>query len=117
MLFLSSIYVGGNILLAYVDSILISRGEKILHGINGLIYVLAVIPAYLITKDLLFTANLFVIRRLVFDVSLNLFRGLPYNYTSNTTTSIIDRLLFRIQNQLGGIYYLILIISIVLLMK
>lgn len=100
-----------------MDSVLISRGEKILHGFNGLFYLLMVVPAYLITENLYLVAGLLVIRRLVFDVSLNLFRGLPYNYTSQTTTSIIDRLLYRIQNQLGDIYYLILIISIVLLMK
>ena len=100
-----------------MDSVLISKGEKILHGMNGLFYILIISPAYVFTKNLYLVAGLLVIRRLVFDVSLNLFRGLPYNYTSKTTTSIIDRLLYRTQNQLGGIYYLILIVSIVLLMK
>lgn len=100
-----------------MDSILISRGKKILHGINGLIYILAVVPAYIITDDLYLVAGLFVIRRLVFDVSLNLFRGLPYNYTSKTTTSITDRLLYGLQNKLGIVYYLILVVSIVLLIK
>lgn len=100
-----------------MDSILISRGKKILHGINGLFYIFAVVPAYIITDDLYLVAGLFVIRRLVFDVSLNLFRGLPYNYTSKTTTSIIDRLLYGLQNKLGIVYYLILVVSIVLLIK
>lgn len=103
--------------MAYVDSVLIKKGERIYHGLNGLFYILMVVPAYLITKNLYLCVGLFVIRRLVFDISLNLFRGLPYNYTSKTTTSIIDKLLYRTQSQLGDIYYLILIISIVLLMK
>lgn len=100
-----------------MDSVLISRGEKILHGVNGLFYLLMVVPAYLITEDLYLVASLLVLRRLVFDVSLNLFRGLAYNYTSRTTTSIIDRLLYRVQNQLGDLYYLILILTIVVLVK
>lgn len=101
--------------MAYVDSVLIKKGERIYHGLNGLFYILMVVPAYLITKDLYLCAGLFVVRRLVFDVSLNLFRGLPYNYISKTTTSIIDRVLYRVQERLGGIYYLILIGLIVVL--
>lgn len=115
MLFWSSLYIVINILLAYVDSLLIKNGERIYHGLNGLFYILMVVPAYLITNNLYLCIGLFVIRRLVFDVSLNLFRGLPYNYTSKTTTSIIDRILYRTQNFLGIFYYIILVATIIFL--
>lgn len=101
--------------MAYVDSVLIKRGERILHGFNGFFYLMMVVPAYIITKDLYLVAALLVLRRLVFDVSLNLFRGLPYNYTSKTTTSIIDRILYKTQNFLGIFYYIILVATIVFL--
>jgi hypothetical protein len=95
--------------------VLISKGEKILHGFNGLFYLMMLAPVYIITKDIYLVAALLVIRRIVFDISLNLFRGLPYNYTSETTTSIIDRLLYKTQNFLGIFYYIILVGIIVLL--
>ena len=34
-------------------------------------------------------------RGMMYDVTLNLLRGLPFNYVSNTTNSIFDRLLVR----------------------
>jgi len=115
-LFWISLYALVNIALAYTDYRLISDGKRVFHGINGFVYLILISPAYFLT-DLYVVAGLLVLRRLVFDISLNLFRGLPYDYTSSTTTSIIDRLLYDIQIVLGPVYHAILIVSLILLMK
>jgi hypothetical protein len=117
VLFWISLYTLVNIALAYTDYRLISEGERVFHGINGAVYLILISPAYFLTNSLFVVAGLLVLRRLVFDVSLNLFRGLPYDYISRTTTSIIDRLLYDIQEVLGPVYYAILIVTVILLMK
>jgi hypothetical protein len=117
VLFWSSLYIGINILLAYIDSVLISKGERIYHGLNGAVYIMLMIPAYMVTKSIFLIVALLLIRRLVFDISLNLFRGLPYDYTSDTTTSIIDRLLYDVQEVLGIVYYVLLIAAIIFFLK
>lgn len=40
-------------------------------------------------------------RGMMYDITLNLLRGLPFNYVSNTTNSIIDRIFVR------GLHFLV----------
>ena len=115
MLFWISLYTLVNIALAYTDYRLISEGKRVFHGLNGAVYVVLIFPAYFLTDSWSVVIGLLVLRRLVFDISLNLFRGLPYDYTSETTTSIIDRTLYDIQNILGPVYHAMLIFAILFL--
>lgn len=103
------------ILLAHIDAVKIRNGIKIKHGLNGLYYILMMIPAYLLLKNWLLIIGLLAVRRIVFDTALNLFRGLKYDYISATTTSIIDRLSYGFQKKYGYVpYYLIFFIIILL---
>jgi len=51
---------------------------------------------YILPHHVLFYGLYFVgCRGLIYDVALNIFRGLPFNYTSHTTNSIFDRIFVR----------------------
>ena len=55
------------------------------------------------------------LRRIVFDTGLNLFRGLPFDYISATTTSIVDRISYDFQKEWGYFaYYMIFLVIIIL---
>ncbi len=90
-LYLSLTFIVINIILAYIDARRIKQGKHIYHGINGAIYGLLCIIGYVFVPDLWVIPAMLVLRIPVFNTSLNLFRGLPYDYTSKTTTSIIDQ--------------------------
>jgi hypothetical protein len=116
---LAIIYTCLNIFLARIDAYKIKSGVHIKHGINAAVYILLCGIALYFTRDIYFFAALMFLRKVVFDTSLNLFRGLHYSYASSTTTSIIDRLTYKINKFLGywifyGIIALITIILIIL---
>ena len=107
------IYAVINIILAKIDANKIKNGVHIKHGINALVYLILLIPSLFISYTL--PISLLALRRIVFDTSLNLFRGLKYDYISLTTTSIIDRVSYKFQEKYGYfIYYGIFLIIVIL---
>src|SRR5688500_3008564 len=84
-----------NIVMAWYHSDLIKANKPIYHGLWGGLYLgAAALVAYL-HRDWTLLVALLCIRKSVFDVSLNLFRGKPMWWKSKTTTSIIDKLLYK----------------------
>jgi hypothetical protein len=99
--------------LAKIDANKIRDGIHIKHGINALVYCVLIAPTLYISWT--FPIALMALRRIVFDTSLNLFRGLPFDYISATTTSIIDGISYDFQKQYGYFaYYTIFLIIIIL---
>jgi len=99
--------------LAKIDAWKIANNKRIRHGINALIYCLLIAPTLYISWS--FPIALMALRRIVFDTALNLFRGLPFDYISSTTTSIIDRISYDFQKEYGYFaYYTIFLIIIIL---
>jgi hypothetical protein len=99
--------------LAKIDSWKISKNIHIKHGINALIYCVLIAPTFFISWH--YPIAMLALRRIVFDTALNLFRGLPFDYISATTTSIIDRISYNFQKQYGYFaYYTIFLIIIIL---
>jgi hypothetical protein len=116
-LIIALIYAGLNILHAKHDADKIFDGQKIYHGVNGLVHVVIVGVVFLFIRDWFFAIGLLSLRRIVFDTALNIFRGLRFDYISSSTTSIIDRLSYNIQKRYGyvmyyGVFLLILLLSI-----
>jgi hypothetical protein len=109
------IFIGINILHAYHDCKKIQDHKKIYHGLNGLFYIILLIPVYFHLKNWFFLVGLLSLRRVVFDTALNLFRGLSFDYISSTTTSIIDRLSYSFQKRYGYVIYYGLFILVLLL--
>lgn len=116
---LTFLYICLNVFLAQIDAYKIRSGMRIKHGINAGVYILLCGIALYITRDTYFFVALMFLRKVVFDTSLNILRGLPYSYASSTTTSIIDRATYRLNQRLGywlfyGIISLITLILIIL---
>lgn len=85
------VLVAGNVWMAYFHSTLIKAEKKINHSLWGGAYlVVAGVLSLIIHSWVLFVLSLFI-RKVVFDLSLNLFRGLPLFYVSSETGSWIDK--------------------------
>ena len=83
-------FVGVNILLALYDAYRIKRNIRIRHAWNAVFYTLLIIPFYKVLT-IYKVLGILLVRIPVFNTALNVFRGLPADHISYTTTSIIDK--------------------------
>lgn len=107
-----------NVLLAFIDSRIIGKGRRVLHGLNALIYLAMVaIPVWLFNNYWLIGC-LLAIRLVVFNIGLNLFRGFTWNYISPDPKAITDKIAKAIFGKRGTLmylsYFVLLILSIYL---
>jgi hypothetical protein len=114
-----AVLLGGNIWMAWYHSRLIKAEKKIYHGLWGAAYLaVAVWLSLWLHSWVLFALSLFI-RKVFFDLSLNMFRGLPLFYVSTETTSLIDKLHYKLFGKKSeiymGIYFLVIIILNVLI--
>lgn len=105
-----------NIFLAKIDSVKILNNERICHGLNASIYALLCCSTYLLTHSIIPIFAFALVRIPIFNTSLNIMRGLPPTYISKFTTSIIDRLTYRIVEKLGYWEYNGLILGLTILL-
>lgn len=80
-----------NVLLAWSDTNKIKNNEPISHDINAVIYVVIVFCFCLISHDPVNAISYLAIRIPLFNTSLNLFRGLPYDYHPKKPESFVDK--------------------------
>jgi uncharacterized membrane-anchored protein YitT (DUF2179 family) len=85
------IYAVFCILLAYVNYRVIKKGLRVYHALNGLCHAIAFFLLWHFVDIQTALAGLFM-ARVVFDVCLNKFRGLPIDYVPQKPKSIIDQL-------------------------
>jgi hypothetical protein len=110
------IYIG-EILLAIINismaahhAALIRMGRPIKHGLwGGLYLVVAALFAWLTNSVWLFVIAL-PLRKVLFDISLNIFRKKPLWYQSAATGSIIDKLHSNLNPRVYTAVYVIFII-------
>ena len=104
-----------NIAMAYYHACIFKDGGKVKHGWWGLAYLaLTGLFAFLYHSWWLLIAGL-LLRKLVFDISLNLFEGRSAFFVSVETTSIIDKLHYKIWGNKLRVYlpiYLIILICL-----
>ena len=104
-----------NIAMAYYHACIFKDGGKVKHGWWGLAYLaLTGLFAFLYHSWWLLIAGL-LLRKLVFDISLNLFEGRSAFFVSVETTSIIDKLHYKIWGNKSRVYlpiYLIILICL-----
>jgi hypothetical protein len=115
-LILMGIFTLINLFLARIDANKINAGEKIYHGINGLIYGILLCFSFIITHSYLTTIALAILRIPVFNTALNVMRGLPATYVSTSTTSLIDKWTYKIISKLGYWTYNIIILGLSILL-
>jgi hypothetical protein len=103
-----------NIAMAEYHVYLFRQGKKVKHGWWGMAYVTFAGLLSLLTHSWWLVAASLLLRKLAFDIALNLFEGFKWNRVSYETTSIIDKL----HNKLFGgraeiyepIYFVILVL-------
>ena len=112
------IFVIFNIVLAYFDANKIKQNIRIYHGLNSLIYIVALVLAYLLTKNWLIVIGLAILRIPVFNTALNYFRDKKLTYISKSTTSIIDQFTNKIPEKIGYWMYhsILFLISLILIL-
>lgn len=76
---------------AFLNADLIKKEKRIYHGINGAIH-LTIAGLFWYYSDLCHALAALCIARVLFDWSLNLFRGLPLDYLPSKPKSIADRI-------------------------
>lgn len=94
-----------NIILAFIDSRIIRDGNKILHGLNGVVYLVLVALAVWYTGNYWLIGALLTDRLLFFNIPLSLFRGLVWNYISPAPVSVVDRMAKAVFGNRGSLMY------------
>lgn len=107
---------GYNILNAYHDAQRIEAGKRIFHGLNGLLYLALCTGLYFAYRpEWSGVVCVILLRKLVFDLALNTFRGLPLFYFSRKTGSIIDKWTLRIVGNNMILLYSLITAAIIIL--
>ena len=118
-------FIALNILLAKSDARKIEYNEWIDHRFNALFYIgciLLTIPIAFSVGDLTnrfytyLVIALLLVRKITFDIALNIYRGKKWWWISLTTSSKIDQFENRIFGYNGKIkymFYIILLISVI----
>jgi hypothetical protein len=104
-----------NLTMAAYHAKLIKAEKKIYHGLWGAAYL--AVAGWLslwLHSWALFVLSIFI-RKVFFDLSLNVFRGLPLFYVSTETSSLIDKLHYKLFGKKSEIYMGIYLLVIVIL--
>jgi len=106
-----------NIVLASIDARKIIDGDKIKHGINGLIYIAMISATFLIFHNFFLIGALLFNRLLAFNIALSVFRKLPWDYVTpeNPPKSIVDRIAKMVFGMNGKLMYIIYAVIFALL--
>ena len=91
MLLIQLLYAIACVNLAYVNFRLIDSGRRVYHALNGLLHLTAAVIVGICVHPL-GAICILLVARLVFDIALNRFRGLPMNYVPAKPKSIVDRI-------------------------
>lgn len=107
--YLSQVFlIAFNIWMARYHSRLLKKDRKIKHGLWGGLYVAICIAITLLFGDLWLLIACFLLRKFLFDTALNLYNGRGLFFVSQETTSIIDKIhykLFGIHSEMYQILY------------
>ena len=94
--YLSQVFlIAFNIWMARYHSRLLTRDRKIKHGLWGGLY-LAIAGWLSLCFGWWFFASTMLLRKFLFDTALNLYNGRGLFFVSHETTSIIDRIHFKL---------------------
>ncbi len=108
------LYIPFCVVFAYINAVLIKKGKKIYHALNGLLHLTVAFLIGYFTHWQYGLATLFI-TRLVFDTALNLWRGLPIDYVSSNPKSIVDQIEKKIFGNDGFLPKVIYMVCIVIL--
>ncbi len=108
-----------NLILAFIDAHRIVKSKVILHGLNGLIYAAMVAVPYFLFHNMWLIASLLLLRLIVFNIMLSLFRGFDWDYMPLNPVSITDKIANKIFDGHGlimySVYALLFIVTLVII--
>lgn len=103
---------------AKLNQVLIDKGKRIFHALNGLIHLAAAAAGWYFFGWQV-GVGVLIVARLVFDVALNLFRGLKITYTPKNPKSIIDTIEHIVFGTWAGwlpkVLYLIALVALIII--
>jgi len=105
-----------NIWMARYHSRLMKRDIRPKHGWWGGLHVAICIAITLLFGDLWLLIACFLLRKFLFDISLNLYNGRGIFFVSTETTSIIDRIHYKLFGVNSEIYQTMYFMGWVILM-
>ena len=103
------------VILAWDNANRIDKDKTIKHWLNGLAHLSMAGILYFVDWKL--SLALLCLVRVTFDISLNLFRGLPINYVSPKPASFIDKIekqIFGLNGYTPKIVYLIIAVCLLI---
>lgn len=117
MIYAILIFAVINVVLAYIDAHKIINNQAINHTINAVVYLGALGISVIILKDYWLVPTILLIRLLIFNIALSLFRGKKWDYVPLTPLSTIDRLanmVFKNGRQMYFTYTIILFVCLLI---
>lgn len=115
--YLSQVFlIAFNIWMARYHSRLLKKDKKIKHGLWGGLYVAICIAITCFFGDLWLLISSLLLRKFLFDIALNLYNGRGPFHVSTETTSIIDRIHYKLFNIHSEIYQTMYFMGWVVLM-
>ena len=120
-----AIFIILNLILAKIDAKKVLAHKPINHSMNAWFYVVILIGVFGANsyfnwfdwmEQISLLVSLLLTRKVVFDISLSLFRGLKWNYISKFTTSKIDQFENKIfkSGTIKYVFYTILLLGIII---
>ena len=107
--------IGINVWMAWYHAELIKEDKRVRHALWGGAYAFLSVYMAWALESWWFLGIAFCLRKLVFDSALNLYRGLPLFHVSTTTTSIIDRLHYKVFKEKSEIYQALYLIKLIVM--
>ena len=115
--YLSQVFlIAFNIWMARYHSRLLKKDKKIKHGIWGGLYLVLSAAITCFLGDLWLLISCILLRKFLFDIALNLYNGRGPFHVSTETTSVIDRIHYKLFNIHSEIYQTMYFMGWVVLM-
>lgn len=106
------------IALAWDNARIIKKDIVPMHWLNGIIHIASAGVAWLIYKDWKISLCVLIMARLVFDTSLALWRGLPFDYVALNPKSLADKIekaIFGMNGWLPKLIYLAALVVLIII--
>ena len=115
--YLSQVFlIAFNIWMARYHSRLLKKDKKIKHDLWGGLYVAVSLSITCLFGDLWLLIACFLLRKFLFDTALNLYNGRGLFFVSQETTSIVDKIHFKLFGIHSEIYQIVYFMMWVVLM-
>lgn len=111
--FLQAVLIAFNIWMAKYHAAMLKRDKYPKHGWWGLLYLLVTGLFCFISGSWVLAIVSLLLRKVVFDAALNLYNNRPLFFVSTETSSIIDKIHYKLFGNRSEIYMLIYLVALI----